>query len=58
MTEQEKTDIQRRQGFLTIREADRTGNTAHFLRIFRNDAGKARLFYKFDGSVQFIKNLK
>lgn len=58
MTEQEKTDIQRRQGFLTIREADRTGNTAHFLRIYRNDAGKARLFYKFDGSVQFIKNLK
>ena len=58
MTEQEKTDIQRRQGFLTIRDSDRSGNTVHFLRIFRNDAGKARLFYKFDGSVQFIKNLK
>jgi hypothetical protein len=58
MTEQEKTDIQRRQGFLTIREADKQGNTVHFLRIFRNDIGKARLFYKFDGSVQFIKNLK
>jgi hypothetical protein len=58
MTEQEKADIQRRQGFLTIRESDRSGNTVHFLRIFRNEAGKARLFYKFDGSVQFIKNLK
>jgi hypothetical protein len=58
MTEQEKADIQRRQGFLTIRESDRSGNAVHFLRIFRNDAGKARLFYKFDGSVQFIKNLK
>jgi len=58
MTEQEKADIQRRQGFLTIRDADRAGNTVHFLRIFKNDAGKARLFYKFDGSVQFIKNLK
>lgn len=58
MAEQEKADIQRRQGFLTIRESDRSGNTVHFLRIFRNDAGKARLFYKFDGSVQFIKNLK
>ena len=58
MSEQEKADIQRRQGFLTIRDSDRAGNTVHFLRIFRNDAGKARLFYKFDGSVQFIKNLK
>ncbi len=58
MTNQEKADIQRRQGFLTIRDADRSGNTVHFLRIFRNDAGRARLFYKFDGSVQFIKNLK
>lgn len=58
MTEQEKTDIQRRQGFITIRDADRSDNNVHFLRIFRNDDGKARLFYKFDGSVQFIKNLK
>lgn len=58
MSEQEKADIQRRQGFLTIRQADRSGNTVHFLRVFRNDSGKARLFYKFDGSVQFIKNLK
>lgn len=58
ITPQEKADIQRRQGFLTIRETDRLGKTVHFLRIFRNDLGKARLFYKFDGSVQFIKNLK
>jgi hypothetical protein len=58
MTDQEKADIQRRQGFLTIRDADRVGNTAHFLRVFRNEAGKARLFFKFDGSVEFIKNLK
>jgi hypothetical protein len=58
MTDQEKADIQRRQGFLTIREGDRAENAIHFLRIFKNDAGRARLFYKFDGSVQFIKNLK
>ncbi len=58
MSEDEKAQIQRRQGFLTIREGDRVGNTCHFLRIFKNDDGKARLFYKFDGSVQFIKNLK
>jgi Z1 domain len=58
MSDDEKAQIQRRQGFLTIREGDRVGNTSHFLRIFRNDDGKARLFYKFDGSIQFIKNLK
>jgi Z1 domain len=58
MLAEEKAQIQRRQGFLTIREGDRAGNTSHFLRIFKNDEGKARLFYKFDGSIQFIKNLK
>lgn len=58
MPEEEKAQIQRRQGFLTIRAGDRAGNTSHFLRIFRNDDGRARLFYKFDGSIQFIKNLK
>jgi hypothetical protein len=58
MSEEEKLEIRRRQGFLTIREADRAGNTVHFLRIVRNDSGRARLLYKFDGSIQFIKNFK
>lgn len=58
MTAEEKARIERRQGFLTLRDSDRIGNVVHFLRIFRNEAGKARLFYKFDGSVSFIKNLK
>jgi hypothetical protein len=58
MSPEDKAQIQRRQGFLTIREGDRVENTSHFLRVFKNDDGRARLFYKFDGSVQFIKNLK
>jgi hypothetical protein len=58
MSPLEKERIERRRGFLTIREADRAGNNIHFLRVFKNEAGKARLFYKFDGSVSFIKNLK
>ena len=58
MSPLEKERIERRRGFLTIRDSDRVGNTIHFLRVFRNEAGKARLFYKFDGSVSFIKNLK
>lgn len=58
MSDEEKRRIERRQGFLTIRDADRQGNVAHFLRVFKNDQGRARLFYKFDGSVSFIKNLR
>lgn len=33
-------------------------NALHHIKIFRNDAGKARVFYKYRGSVQFVKNLK
>lgn len=58
MSPQEKAEIKRSKGFLTLREADKVGNVIHFLRVFYNDDGKARLFYKFDGSVQFIKNFK
>lgn len=58
MTDEEKREITRRQGFLTIREADRAGGTVHFLRIIKNDEGRARLFYKYDGSVEFLKNFR
>lgn len=58
MDEVDQRLIQRRKGFITIREADREKNTVHFLRIIKNHEGKARLFYKFDGSIQFIKNIK
>jgi hypothetical protein len=58
MTDEEKERIERRRGFMTIREEDRNGGNAHFIRIFRNDQGMARLFYKLEGSVQFLKNVK
>lgn len=58
MTPEEKERIERRRGFLTIREQDRAGENVHFLRVFKNAAGKARLFYKLDGGLQFMKNLK
>jgi hypothetical protein len=58
MTEDEKQQIVRRQGFLTIRDTDHVGNVIHFLRIFRNERQRGRLFYKFDGSVQFMKSVK
>lgn len=58
MSDDEKREIARRQGFLTIRDADRAGRAVHFLRIIKNEEGKARLFYKYDGSVEFLKNFK
>ena len=58
MSDGEKREIARRQGFLTIRDADRAGRAVHFLRIIKNDEGKARLFYKYDGSVEFLRNFK
>jgi hypothetical protein len=58
MTEDEKREIARRQGFLTLRDADRAGGAVHFLRIIKNAQGKARLFYKYDGSVEFLRNFK
>ena len=58
MTPDEKEKIERRRGFITIREKDREGGNVHFLRIFHNDEGKARLFYKLDGSLQTLRNLR
>lgn len=57
MSDAEKENIERRRGFLTIREQDRSGGNVHFLRIFKNKDGRARLFYKLDGGLQFMKNL-
>lgn len=57
MTPEEKDKIERRRGFLTIREQDRAGGNVHFLRVFKNNNGRARLFYKLDGGLQFMKNL-
>jgi hypothetical protein len=33
-------------------------NAVHHLKIFFNEAGKARLYYKFRGKIQFVQNLK
>lgn len=58
MTPLGKERIERRKSFLTIRDSDRRGGVVHFLRVIKNDQNKSRLFYKFDGSVQFLKNFK
>lgn len=52
--------IERKKGFLGDNQLLRAGGAKaiHHFRIIRNPKGKARLFYKFEGSVQFIKNLR
>ena len=55
-----KEAIERKKGFFgkSQMEPTRYPNAIHHLKVFRNESGKARLFYKFDGSIQFIKNVK
>ena len=52
----DKAKIQRKKGFFGKSQRMSHPNATHHLKIFRNDAGKARLFYKYEGSVQFIQN--
>jgi Z1 domain/Type III restriction enzyme, res subunit len=50
----------RKKGFLGSTQLRKDGlpSALHHFRIIRNSKGKARLFYKFEGSIQFIKNLR
>lgn len=54
----DKSKITRKKGFFgrTQMEPDKYPQAVHHLRVFYNEEGKARLFYKFVGSIQFIKN--
>ena len=56
----DKRSIERRRGFMGTNQLERGKypRAVHHLKIFRNAEGNARLFYKFDGSIQFIKNTK
>lgn len=55
-----KEAIERRKGFFgkSQMEQARFPDAIHHLKVFTNAASKGRLFYKFDGSIQFIKNIK
>jgi hypothetical protein len=52
-----KETIERKKGFFGQTHRD-FPDALHHLKIFFNGVGKARLFYKFNGSISFIKNLK
>jgi hypothetical protein len=52
--------ISRDKGFMgkSQLEPKRFTNAVHHVKIFYNKKRKARLFYKFQGSLQFIQNLR
>ncbi len=39
-------------------EKGRFPNAVHHIKVFSNDVGKGRLFYKFEGSIQFVRNMR
>jgi hypothetical protein len=52
----DKDQVKRKRGFFGKSQRVRFPNAVHHLIVFHNAEGSARLFYKFEGSVQFIKN--
>jgi hypothetical protein len=56
MTDQEKQAISRKRGMMG--QSQTKGSAQHFLKIFTNDQNKGRLYYKYEGSIQFMKNTK
>lgn len=54
----DKKNISRRRGFFGRSQSRGGESVIHHLRIFFNADGYGRVFYKFDGSIQFIKNLR
>lgn len=51
--------IARAKGFMgkSQLEPKKFPTAAHHVKIFHNKAGKARVFYKYQGSLQFIQNI-
>jgi hypothetical protein len=58
MSPDEQQFIFRPKGLMGASQLVGTEYTVHFLKVFRNSSGKARLYYKYTGSIQFIRNLK
>lgn len=58
-TADQKT-ISRGKGFIGNPQLERTKfpHATHHIKVFFNAAGKAKVFYKFKGSLQFVQNLK
>jgi hypothetical protein len=55
--EMDKATITRTKGFIGHREIepDLYPNAIHHINILFNEAGKARVFYKYQGNIRFLK---
>jgi len=55
-------NLKRARGFMSTTELTRGKkdhpNAIHDFKIFYNSKNRARLFYKYDGNIRFVKNLK
>jgi hypothetical protein len=58
--EVDKATITRSKGFIgkNQMETAKYPDAIHHINIFYNETGKARVFYKYDGSVRFLKTSK
>lgn len=56
----DKSTITRTKGFVGRNQMELTKypGAIHHLNVFYNDSGKARVFYKYNGSVRFLKTAK
>lgn len=56
----DRDKIERRRGFFGApqMQKEKYPDAVHHFKVFYNAERKARLFYKFDGSIKFLKNLK
>lgn len=52
--------IERSKGFIgtSALQKEKYPNAIHHIKILFNAQGKARIFYKYEGSIRFLKNLK
>lgn len=60
-SDEERRDIRRRRGFIGTGalEKQKFPHAIHHIKVFKNAAGKARVFYKYApemGSINFLKN--
>jgi hypothetical protein len=55
-------NLKRAKGFMSTTDLNREKKdqpeAIHHFKIFYNSKGRARLFYKYDGSIKFLKNLR
>lgn len=58
--ETDKATITRTRGFIGNRELeiDKFPNAIHHINILYNEQGKARVFYKYEGNIRFLKTSK